>query len=260
MSLQEIVSNVPEFGSCSQVERIKLFGSYLHVRKGHKRFSTAQLRSCYDDLNLKPPESFAPFFKSLEDRKPRLLFKDGGGYFLERRVLDEFTKRHGGPSPTAPVSQLLFELPARLQDTAERSFIEEAITCIRAGASRAAIVLGWCAVIDRMRRKIEAVGFDKFNTASVQLKNQTTGKFAKWNKGVQASTVADLLPIFDTDLMIVLEGMGLLDDNQAQRLKVLFQYRCHSAHPADAPIGPAHVVSFFTDAVDIVLGNKCFAI
>jgi hypothetical protein len=260
MTLHEIVSRIPDFGTWPKIDRIKLFGSYLQVHRGQRRFTTAQLRACYDDLSMQAPASFAPFFKSLEDRKPRLLFNDAGGYFLERQVLGEFTKQFGGPSATAPVSQLLINLPARLNDTTERSFLEEAIACIRAGAPRAAIVLGWCAVIDRMRRKIEAVGFDKFNAASTQLKNQTTGKFQKWNKGVQASSMTELLPIFDTDLMIVLEGMGLIDDNQAQRLKVLFQYRCHSAHPAAAPIGEAHVVSFFTDAVDIVLANTAFSL
>jgi hypothetical protein len=125
-------------------------------------------------------------------------------------------------------------------------------------APRAAIVLGWCAVIDRMRRKIADVGFDKFNATSTRLKGETTGKFKHWNKGVQAHSLTELLPIFDTDLMIVLEGMGLIDDNEHQRLKTLFQYRCHSAHPANAPIEEPHVVAFFTDAVKIVLTNKAF--
>jgi hypothetical protein len=182
----------------------------------------------------------------------------------ERKAADLAAKAapegSGSPSPTVHISNLLLALPARLTDTAERGFIEEAITCIRAGAPRAAIVLGWCAVIDRMRRRIEAIGFDKFNAASTTLKNQTTGKYKQWNKGVQATSQAELLPIFDTDLMIVLEGMGLLDDNQHQRLKMLFQWRCHSAHPAATPINTAHVVSFFTDAVDLVLANKKFSV
>ncbi len=225
-----------------------------------RRFTTSSLRACYDEVHLQDPESFAPFFKSLERQKPSVLLKDREGYYLERRVLEEFNRRFGESTPTAPISKMLLDLPSRLIDSAERGFIEEALTCIRAGAPRAAIVLGWCAVIDRMRRKIEAIGFDKFNAASTQLKNQPSGKFKNWTKGVQASSMSDLLPIFDTDLMIVLEGMGLLNDNQAQRLKVLFQYRCHSAHPADAPVGDPHVVSFFTDSVDIVLANPKFSL
>jgi hypothetical protein len=205
-----------------------------------------------------PPSSFSPFFKSLEESKPPALHSDGGGYYLDRRVIEEFTKRYGGASVTAPVSKLLTDLPAKVPDSAERSFIEEAIACIRVGASRAAIVLGWCAVIDRMRRKIEAVGFPTFNAASTKLKDQTSGKFKRWNKEFSIQSMGELQAVFDTDLIVVLEGMGLIDDNQAKRLEVLFHYRNTSAHPGEAPIGPAHVVAFFTDAVEIVLANPKF--
>jgi hypothetical protein len=260
MSLQEIVDKASGFATWPQTEKIKFFGWYFHVHEGITRFSTAQLRDCYRQLFLEVPESFAPFFKPLENRKPKELLRDGKGYHLGKQVIDALTDRFGGPAATAPVSRLLAALPSRLSDSAERAFIEEAILCIKAGASRAAIVLGWCAVVDRMRRKVEAVGFDQFNTVSAQLKAETKGRFKNWNKGVQANSPSELLAVFDGDLMVVLEGMGLLDDNQAQRLRVLFQYRNHSAHPADTPIGPAHVVSFFTDAVDLVLANKKFDI
>lgn len=49
--------------------------------------------------------------------------------------------------------------------------------------------------------------------------------------------------------------MELIDSNQGDRLRVCFQYRNHSAHPGDAPIGEVHLVSFFSDIVDIVLAN-----
>ncbi len=59
-------------------------------------------------------------------------------------------------------------------------------------------------------------------------------------------------------MMIVLQGMGLLDDNQANRLKTLYEWRCQSAHPADTPIKDVHVDVFFSDAVDLVLASKSF--
>lgn len=261
MSLHEIVAKIDDFDAWSQTDRIRFFGWYLHVHEGNKRFSTGQLRSCYDQLHLQDPESFAPFFKAMENRKPKDLLKDGGGYYVGKQVIDGLSARFGGPCSTTPVSSELLALPARIVDSAERGFIEEAIRCIGVAAPRAAIVLGWCAVIDRMRRKIEAVGFDKFNAASTAIKKQTTGKYKHWNKGMQVNSMNELLAVFDTDLIIVLEGMGLLDSNQAQRLGVvLFQWRCHSAHPADAPIGHHHVVAFFKDAVDMVLDNKSFSL
>jgi hypothetical protein len=161
---------------------------------------------------------------------------------------------------TSPVSKGLVSLSARVIDPAERGFIAEAIICIDHEAARAAIVLGWCAAIHRMRKKIETLGFPSFNSASARLKSQISGKYKRYNKEFTITSFGELQTmVFDTDLIIVLEGMGLIDGTQAQRLETCFEYRCHSAHPGDAPIGDPHVVAFFHDIVEMVLANPRFS-
>lgn len=146
-----------------------------------------------------------------------------------------------------------------LSDPSESDYLQEAIDCANAGYTRAAIVLGWCAAIDKIQKKILGIGFDKFNAASLDAKARTTGVFKIWNKGVQANNLSELQSIFDKDLIIVLEAMGLLNGNQADRLRVCFQYRNQSAHPGDAPIEEPHLVAFFTDINSIVLQNPNFS-
>ncbi len=145
-----------------------------------------------------------------------------------------------------------------LADPAESNYLKEAVACAEAGYKRAAIVLGWCALIDKVHKQIVRLGLAKFNSASVAIKNQTSGKFKNWNKAFSVATLSELQTVFDTDLLVVLEGMGLLDGNQAERLRTCFQYRNHSAHPGEAPIEDAHVVAFFTDINAIVLQNPAF--
>lgn len=145
-----------------------------------------------------------------------------------------------------------------LSNPAESDYLQEAINCANAGYTRAAIVLGWCATIDKIQKKIINIGVDKFNKTSQELKAQTTGRFKNWNKGVQANNLSELQTIFDTDLVVVLEGMELLNGNQADRLRVCFQYRNQSAHPGDAPIEEPHLIAFFTDINSIVLQNPKF--
>ena len=142
----------------------------------------------------------------------------------------------------------------------ESEYLKEAISCAEGRFYKAAIVMGWCAAIDRMQKKILALGFDSFNNASRTLKSQASGKFKRWNKEFSVTTLSELQTIFDNDLIVVLEGMGLLDGNQSQRLETCFQYRNHSAHPGEAPIEPAHVISFFTDINKIILQNQKFAL
>ena len=154
----------------------------------------------------------------------------------------------------------LTKLVPNLPDPDESSYLREAIECAAAGHYRASIVLGWCCVIDRFQRKIQALGFDAFNRKSTSLKNQTSGKFKRWKKEFNIMTLSELQEVFDGDLIVVLEGMELLDGNQAERLSTCFQYRCHSAHPGQAPINDVHVVAFFNDITEIVLQNVKFKI
>ena len=158
------------------------------------------------------------------------------------------------------VFQLDKLIPA-LPDATQSEYLKEAIECAQANHSRAAIVMGWCAVIAKIQSKVVALGFTAFNTASTLVKNQTNGKYKRWNKEFKIASEAELQQqVFDTDLIVVVENMGLLDGNESQRLETCFMWRNQSAHPSRAPIDPPHVVAFFTDITKIVLANSKFDI
>lgn len=142
-----------------------------------------------------------------------------------------------------------------LSNLDETEYLAEAIACAEHGFLKAAIVMGWCAAIDRIQRKLLLLGLAKFNAASSKIKAQTSGKFKRWNKEFNVTNLSELQTVFDTDLIVILEGMNLIDGNQAQRLETNFQYRNHSAHPGEAPVEPAHAVSFFTDLNSIIFNN-----
>lgn len=152
----------------------------------------------------------------------------------------------------------LHKLVPLLADAHQSDYLREAIECAEANHSKAAIVMGWCAAIDRIQQKVMALGLANFNATSTAVKNQTSGKYKRWVKEFKATTEAELQAVFDTDLIIVVENMGLFDGNESERLEICFTYRNQSAHPGKAPVDPPHVVAFFTDIVKIVLANPKF--
>jgi hypothetical protein len=162
--------------------------------------------------------------------------------------------------PPRGVAPQLAGILARVPDEQASEYLAEAAQCAQAQRVRAAIVMGWCAVVDRFQRKIVMMGLEKFNAASKQLKSQTSGRFKRFNKEFAVTTMSELQEVFDTDLLWVLEGMGLLDGNEGDRLRTCFQYRNQSAHPGNAPIEEVHLVAFFNDIVQIVLANPNFAL
>lgn len=162
--------------------------------------------------------------------------------------------------PGISEKEQLTELVARVPDADQNEYLVEAVACAEAGYLRAAVVMGWCAVVDKIHRKLVALGLDNFNAASKTLKGQTSGRFKRFNKEFKVTTGSELQEVFDNDLLWILEGIGLIDSNEGDRLRVMFAYRNQSAHPGDAPIGEPHIIAFFSDVVEIVLANPDFAL
>jgi hypothetical protein len=147
---------------------------------------------------------------------------------------------------------------ASLRDPGESAYFQEALNCAKEGFLRAAAVMGWCAAIDRIHRKIEQIGFTQFNVASDQMARQQKGRFRRFNQTQNVTTLSDLRGVFDTTVLWVLEGLTLIDSNQHTRLRSCFEMRSQCAHPGDAPITEYNLMSFFSDIQQIVLENMAF--
>lgn len=155
---------------------------------------------------------------------------------------------------------LLNKILEGLQSGIENEYLQEAINCAQQGYLRASIVLGWCATIDRIHRKIEAIGFSTFNVTSSQMASETKGRFKKFNSPQNISSLSESREVFDNVILWIIEGMQLIDSNQHTRLKSCFDLRCQCAHPGDAPITEYNLLSYFSDISEIVLKNKKFEI
>jgi len=149
--------------------------------------------------------------------------------------------RPKGVSKSSLLSQILEGLPSPL----ENEYLSEAIQCARRDYYRAAAILGWCAAIDRIHRVIEKMGFTKFNVTTAEMASQTKGRFKKFNAVQNVASLSELREVFDTIILWVIEGMGLIDSNQHTRLRSCFDLRCQCAHPGDAPITEYNLLSFF---------------
>lgn len=158
------------------------------------------------------------------------------------------------------MSSEVLELLEKIKDKEENEYLCEALGCWENGFYKAAVVLMWCAAIDRIHRVIENVGFDKFNSASDYMKNQTTGRFKRFNKNQNVHSISELRMVFDSDILAILEGMEMIDVNQKTRLVSCFEMRCHSGHPGEAPITKYNVLSCFSDIVEIIFANSKFSL
>jgi hypothetical protein len=150
------------------------------------------------------------------------------------------------------------ELLEKIDDPEETEYISEAISCLENGFLKASVVLGWCAAIDKIHDKIDSLGYKKFNGATANMFGESKGRFKRFNKKYSINSLSELREVFDSDLLKVVEYMGLIDGNEHTRLRSCFDMRCHAAHPGDAPITEYNVLSFFSDIIEIILLNDEF--
>lgn len=158
----------------------------------------------------------------------------------------------GGSTPTA------FDAFFAGLSHSEGDYLAEAVACAKHGHLRAAAVLGWSAAVDRIHRVLECKGLDKFNAMSHQMKAATVGRYKRFDKSQNVANLAELREVFDTVILWVVEGMGMIDTNQHTRLLSCFDMRCHGAHPGEAPITQYNLMSFFSDLDQIIFKNEKF--
>lgn len=155
-------------------------------------------------------------------------------------------------------ASLLTKMLADLPNPDEDDYLKEAINCASHEYFRAAVVLGWCAAIDRIHRAIEVIGFAKFNITSASIASQAQGRFKKFNSPQNISSLSEMREVFDTVVLWIIEGMQLIDSNQHARLKGCFDLRCQCAHPGDAPVTEFNLLSYFSDLNEIIFRNPKF--
>ena len=161
------------------------------------------------------------------------------------------------PSVTGSLA-LLRQILDALPDPEENDYLKEASSCAQRGFFRAGVVLGWCAAIDRIQRRIEQLGFANFNLSSVQNAGQQKGRVKRFSSPQNVNSLSELREVFDAVVLWVIEGMGMIDSNQHTRLSSCFEMRCQCAHPGDANVTEFNLMSFFSDINQIVFQNPMF--
>jgi hypothetical protein len=141
----------------------------------------------------------------------------------------------------------------------EVDYLTEAIDCARLDKRRAAIILGWCAAVNRFHLYVQKESFDKFNQASLQMCAMQSGRYKRFNKKYVIQNLTDLrMTVFDSDLLWLLEFMGAIDGNQHERLEICFTMRNTCAHPGEATVSDDNVRSFFSDIDSLIFANEKF--
>jgi hypothetical protein len=249
MELAEFASMVPGFDGMGDREKVRHFGWCLHSHCKMQVFATGDVRKCFEELRLVPPNVSLHLIR-MADAKPPSLIGSKGKYKLHRREMTELDGRYAAHPTTIAASKLLTDLPAKVPDLAERAFLEEAINCYKVRAYRAAIVMTWNLAYDHLIRWIFT------DPARVAALNVAFAKrFQKKPHTVVLSQ--DLEDIKEFDVIESCGTAGLVSSNAVKILREKLTKRNMAAHPSGVVVIEPQANDVITDLVNnVVLALK----
>jgi hypothetical protein len=102
-----------------------------------------------------------------------------------------------------------------------RSFLREALACLRTGSLRAAVIMSWVAAVHTLQNYVVAHCLADFNA-------EATRRDIKWRP---AKNSDDLARLKESDFLDILEKIGLLQKNVKAEIKGCLDRRNGCGHP-----------------------------
>lgn len=243
--LHEFTESVSGFHSKSAVDQLLLLGWFIEAVEGKACFTVADIRTAFQKAGVEPP-NITQYLDRMKSKKPPQVIKAGAGFRLAgavRRAMD--TKVGGNPSVIA-VSKLLSDLPTKVPNVAERDFLNEALSCYKVKAYRAAIVMAWNLAYDHL------MGWLLSDTTRLdQLNDGIKKRFPKMS--VTIAVRDDFDELKESQLIDACRTARLLNKNVVEILEAKLKKRNTVAHPSTIVVTQAQADDVITDLVNNVV-------
>lgn len=190
-----------------------------------------------------------PFIAQMERRKPKQVLRNAQGYALERTIKKELEEKYGQRAATVQADKLLRELPNKIPDLGERSFLDEAIKCFRAGAFRSSIVTTWNLTYYHLCDHILRNHLAAFNT-------QWPKSFQQKHKNACIPTVTrydDFSELKESEVIQICRSANIINRNITKILKEKLDKRNMAAHPSSVVFVPHTAEEFIIDLITNVV-------
>jgi hypothetical protein len=137
--LRSFIAGVSGFAEMGHADKVRMFAWLQHFLFRRDRFNTGEINWCYSTLSYQPSNT-SQYLKNMEGKE---FLKDGRGYYCEGRFRAKYDALYGEHEITLNVRQMVKELANLLPELGEQDIFQEALTCLRHDAGRAAIIMVW---------------------------------------------------------------------------------------------------------------------
>jgi hypothetical protein len=224
--LRSFVAGVPGFAEMGHADKVRLFAWLQHHLFKKDRFSTADINWCYDKLSFEPSNT-SQYLKNLE--KSGELLKDTNGYRSEGKFRADYDTKYGVHQVTLQVRDLVKNLVNDLPELAEKDIYQEAMTCLKYDAGRAAMIMVWNIAFYHLCQLILKHRLKDFND---RMPTRFPGKWKAAN-GPFIKKYEDFGDEMNESQVIeVVNSAGIIDGNMYKVYSAALGKRNSVAHPS----------------------------
>lgn len=245
MEIEEFVASVDNFAHWSHADKMKLFAWFLHSHQDQASFTSTDIGNCYKKLALAPPSAISPFINAMVKRSPPEVLRIGNGFVLERVVRQDLDAKYGRRPATVHVHKLLVELPSRIPNLAEKTYLEEALICFRHKAFRAAVVMCWNVTFDHLCEFVLSKHLADFNA-----------QLPKTYPRADISVVTrrdDFSELKESQVLQVCKSGRIISDGMSKILFEKLGRRNMAAHPSGVAINETTAEEIIRELIENVV-------
>lgn len=245
-ALESFVNGLDSFSLWGPKRQIDYFAYFLSTR-GNGDFSVAQIEKCFALAALRPYSRVHRYLSENVTKKGGGRYvKTKQGYALERGFRESIQAEIDEEPKRVLLSAALKSLLNSVTDTHENSFLAEALSCYRAKAFRAAILMTWILTIHHLAKHVFTQQLAAFN--SVLAKN--TDKRIRISS---ITTVDDFGEIPEERLIELCRSAGVLSNDVRKILQEKLGIRNSAAHPSGITVDGHKATEFITDLLNNVV-------
>lgn len=243
--LHEFTESVSGFHSKSAVDQLLLLGWFLEAVENKPCFTVLDIRTAFQKAGIEPP-NVSQYLDRLKTKKPPQIVKSGAGFRLAGTVRRSMDAKVGGNPSVIAVSKLLSDLPAKVPNVVERDFLNEALSCYKVKAYRAAIVMTWNLAYDHLMSWLLAdpARLDQLNAGIIK-------RFPALKVTIAARDDFDELK--ESQLIAACRTARLFNKNVVDILDAKLTRRNSVAHPSTIVVTQAQADDTITDLVNNVV-------
>lgn len=243
-SYSDFIDLVEDFDNLSQIEQVKYVSYFYTVLTGKEEFTSTIIGDVFTKEKLYRPPNVTDCLNKLANRRPLILLKKGNLYSFQRTQKRAFDDIYLSKKHVREISETMRGLLSKVNSIAQKSFLEEAISCFEIKCYRSSIVMTWLLTMDTLYEFTLNNSLNAFNSAI-----QSHGKYKK----IVVTKKDDFADIKESDFIELLRVAKIISNDVRKILDEKLNFRNTAAHPNTIVIKESKAISFIEDLTENIL-------